>query len=130
MVIGASVIGLCPIAGQGRPALRPGRGLRPSAGCIGRTDFRYDLCVARAAQKNEIGRTGGWSRSAYFFGGKFHRTPLAGRCSVGIVGCWLALDRSVFMIAPRFAHNHGQLDTIFGPFARNLTTGLEIGNVK
>ncbi len=42
--------------------------------------------------ENEIGRTGGWSRSAYFFGGKFHRTLLAGQCSVAIVGCWLALD--------------------------------------
>src|SRR5215207_2459040 len=44
---------------------------------------------------------------------------LGWRCSVGIDGCWLALVRSVFMIGAQFAHNHGQLDTIFGPFARN-----------
>jgi hypothetical protein len=48
--------------------------------------------------------------------------------SVAIIGCWLALDRSVFMIGANFAHNHGQLDTIFGPFARNDSPACASGS--
>ena len=101
------------------------RGIAPTgSACEGSLPIAH--CPLPIARKRN-GRTGGWSRSAYFFGGKFRRSPMAGRCLAWIDGRWLVLDRSVLIIRSGFAYNHYQSDPKIGPFARNRMRSWEFG---